>query len=78
MLIYTIIKYFIKFLMFLKNNILKVSFKNIIFTIFKKFFKYYYIFFMIKNLIKKVYILLSFILYYDYKKISNIFDYNLL
>lgn len=38
MLIYTIIKYLVKFLIFLKNNILNILFNKIIFIIFKNFF----------------------------------------
>lgn len=56
MLIYIIIKYLVKSLIFLKNNTLKVLFNNIIFIIFKKIFKYYYIFFIAKNLFKSIYI----------------------
>ena len=46
MLILIIIKDFIKFPIFQKNNILQVLFISNIFVVFKKSFKYYYTIFL--------------------------------
>lgn len=55
---------------------LKVLFNNIICITFKKFLNIIICLFIIKILVKKSHIFLSLILYYIYKKINGIFNYN--